>query len=103
MAFVHLMGMQQAEGEEEIVRKPWLFARKFFKGGILASGGFTKERGEEALLQGEVDLVAFGQLYIGNPDLVERFKKDAPLSSSNPNLYYAGGSEGYIDYEKLSG
>jgi N-ethylmaleimide reductase len=51
---------------------------------------------------GQADAVAFGRLYIANPDLVQRLKADAPLSKPNPKTFYAPGPEGYIDYPALS-
>jgi len=51
---------------------------------------------------GRADAVAFGRLYIANPDLVQRLKADAPLSKPNPKTFYAPGPEGYIDYPALS-
>jgi N-ethylmaleimide reductase len=47
---------------------------------------------------GTVDLVAFVQLFISNPDLVARFEHGWPLSQSDRGTYYGGGAQGYIDY-----
>ena len=44
------------------------------------------------------DLVAFGQAYIANPDLVERFAQHYPLAEADWDTYYQGGSKGYADY-----
>ena len=50
---------------------------------------------------GKVDLVAFGKLFISNPDLVERLKADAPLNEWDQSTFYGGGREGYTDYPTL--
>jgi N-ethylmaleimide reductase len=47
------------------------------------------------------DAVAFGQLYIANPDLVERFKLNAPLNEPDPASFYGGNEKGYTDYPVL--
>ena len=47
-------------------------------------------------------MVAFGSLYIANPDLVERFKVDAPLNTPDKNTYYTPGEKGYTDYPKMN-
>lgn len=76
-------------------------ARQRFKNTIIVAGGFSTNSAEE-LLQTEVaDLVAFGKLYISNPDLVERIERNAPLAKWNEDTFYHGGDEGYIDYPKL--
>ena len=53
------------------------------------------------LKSGDANLIAFGKLFIANPDLVERFQKGAPLNAPNPETFYGGGAEGYIDYPTL--
>lgn len=47
---------------------------------------------------GSADLVSFGKLYISNPDLVERLRKNAPLTPADPATFYSKGAEGYVDY-----
>jgi N-ethylmaleimide reductase len=44
-------------------------------------------------------MIAYGEPFIANPDLVERFKTNLPLTPSIRELHYAGGAKGYIDYE----
>ncbi|MBL7687657.1 MAG: hypothetical protein JNJ49_06450 [Bdellovibrionaceae bacterium] len=51
---------------------------------------------------GVADLVSFGRLYIANPDLVDRLKKDAPLNSPDPSTFYGPDAKGYTDYPRLS-
>jgi N-ethylmaleimide reductase len=102
LAFLQLMGDQKLTDGDEVVRRPWIFARGILQGTILAGGAFTKELGENALQRNEADLIGFGELYIANPDLVARFRKNAPLNAPDRNFYYAGESKGYIDYEPLS-
>jgi N-ethylmaleimide reductase len=55
----------------------------------------------QAVQSGHADAVAFGRLFIANPDLVERFKRNAPLNSPNPKTFYVPGPHGYIDYPAL--
>jgi 2,4-dienoyl-CoA reductase-like NADH-dependent reductase (Old Yellow Enzyme family) len=54
------------------------------------------------LAAGEADAVAFGQLFIANPDLVARFATHAPLNAPQPATYYGSGPEGYTDYPNLA-
>jgi N-ethylmaleimide reductase len=53
------------------------------------------------LQKGEADLIAFGKLFIANPDLVERLRKNAPLNPPKQESFYGGGAEGYTDYPAL--
>jgi 2,4-dienoyl-CoA reductase-like NADH-dependent reductase (Old Yellow Enzyme family) len=76
--------------------------KKAFGGALIANEGFTKETAEEIVAKGEADAVAFGKDFIANPDLVQRFKVNAPLNKWNPATFYASGPEGYIDYPALA-
>ncbi|MEL7118780.1 MAG: alkene reductase [Bacteroidota bacterium] len=72
-----------------------------FGGTFLMSGGLSKESAEAAIQAGEADLVVFGRQFLANPDLIERFKQDAPLNDPNFNTFYTPGAEGYTDYPTL--
>jgi len=57
------------------------------------------ETGNAVVRDGYADAVAFAAPFIADPDLVERFSGNLELGSSNPDTYYGGGAEGYVDYE----
>jgi N-ethylmaleimide reductase len=73
-----------------------------FGGKYVANNGYERQTALQAIESGHADMVAFGQLYISNPDLVERLRRNAPLAQPNHATYYAGGANGYIDYKALS-
>ncbi len=75
--------------------------KKIFGGVFIANEKFTKETAEAAINSGRADAVAFGQLFIANPDLPERFKLSAPLNAPDPATFYAQGPKGYTDYPLL--
>lgn len=75
--------------------------RELFTGYLILSGGYTAEDANQDLEDNKGDLVAFGRKFIANPDLVTRFKKDAPLNEPNQDTFYTPGAEGYIDYPFL--
>ncbi|RTL85063.1 MAG: alkene reductase [Hyphomicrobiales bacterium] len=79
------------------------YLRKEFGGPFIANEGFTRESAEAAIASGEADAVAFGKLFIANPDLPERFRRHAPLNAPRPETFYAHGPEGYVDYPALGG
>jgi len=72
-----------------------------FGGPYIANEKFTKESAQQVLDAGEADAVAWGQLFIANPDLPRRFEVEAPLNQPNPATYYAEGETGYTDYPAL--
>jgi 2,4-dienoyl-CoA reductase-like NADH-dependent reductase (Old Yellow Enzyme family) len=72
-----------------------------FGGAYIANEQFTRESAERMLAAGEADAVAFGRLYIANPDLPRRFARGAALNEPRPNLFYVPGPEGYTDYPAL--
>lgn len=76
--------------------------RKAFKGAYIANNSLTRELAIEALAEKRADLVAFGRLFIANPDLVERLRQDAPLNTPDVATFYGGDARGYTDYPFLS-
>ena len=76
--------------------------KRLFGGPFIANQKLTKETGNALLAKGEADAVAYGQLFIANPDLPLRFAKDAPLNMPDPETFYASGAQGYTDYPALS-
>jgi N-ethylmaleimide reductase len=71
------------------------------KGAWMVNNGYDKALAEQAVADG-ADLVAFGKLFIANPDLVERLRRNAPLNKPDPATFYGGGAKGYTDYQALS-
>ena len=75
--------------------------REAYNGKLIVCGGYDYEKANHAIEANLADAVAFGQLYIANPDLVERFKQHAPLNTPNPSTFYGGNEKGYTDYSSL--
>ncbi|MCP5547142.1 MAG: alkene reductase [Akkermansiaceae bacterium] len=75
--------------------------KEAFGGVFIANEKFTADSAREALEKGVADAVAFGVPAIANPDLVDRFRRGAPLNDPNPSTFYGAGPEGYTDYPFL--
>ena len=75
--------------------------RKEFHGAWMVNNGYNQIMAEEAIASGYADLVAFGKLYIANPDLASRFKHQATLNEPDVSTFYGGGEKGYTDYPTL--
>jgi 2,4-dienoyl-CoA reductase-like NADH-dependent reductase (Old Yellow Enzyme family) len=73
-----------------------------FGGAYIANEKFTYETAEQAIEAGEADAVAFGKLFIANPDLPRRFALQAPLNEPRTAEFYSGGPHGYTDYPSLA-
>ncbi|EDY80735.1 oxidoreductase, FAD/FMN-binding superfamily [Verrucomicrobiia bacterium DG1235] len=76
--------------------------KKRFSGAYIANENFTPESAKAAVSAGQADAVAFGKLYIANPDLAERIAIGADLNEPNPDTFYSEGEVGYTDYPFLS-
>ncbi|HVP96102.1 alkene reductase [Methanoregula sp.] len=77
--------------------------RKKFDGTLILNGGYDKERATRVIEDGLADLVAFGTPFLANPDLPERFMRDAPLNREDMATFYTGEEKGYTDYPVLGG
>lgn len=103
LAYIHLMEPQADISEKEnYIQNVAEFFRPLYKGTIISNANHTRESAERFINDGIADLVSFGSLYISNPDLVNRFANDFPITQPNKNTFYGGGDEGYIDYPEYS-
>ncbi|MBL3527194.1 MAG: alkene reductase [gamma proteobacterium endosymbiont of Lamellibrachia anaximandri] len=98
LAYLHVLEGDMLGGDRRV---DYHELKRRFGGLYMANNGYTQARAEQALQQGDADLVAFGKLFIANPDLPERFAQGAPLSESDPETFYGGDEKGYTDYPFL--
>ncbi len=97
-AYLHLRhDRHDRPAEVELAR----VARRHYRGALVLNGGFTRESGEEAVRTGLADAIAYGMLFIPNPDLPRRFLENAPLNPVDRATLYSDGPKGYIDYPAL--
>ncbi|XP_072954684.1 putative 12-oxophytodienoate reductase 5 [Typha angustifolia] len=76
--------------------------RKAFNGTFIAAGGYDREEGNKVVSEGYTDLIAFGRLFLANPDLPKRFELNAPLNKYNRSTFYTSDPVvGYTDYPFL--
>jgi 2,4-dienoyl-CoA reductase-like NADH-dependent reductase (Old Yellow Enzyme family) len=74
-----------------------------FGGVYIVNEKLTQQSAQQLLDRGDADAIAWGQLFIANPDLPRRFKANAPLNAPNPETYYTPGAVGYTDYPEWDG
>lgn len=77
--------------------------KRAFGGVYVANQNLTAESAEKILADGEADAVAWGKLFIANPDLPTRLAKGAPLNEPDSSTFYGGTERGYVDYPALAG
>ncbi|MCW8870452.1 MAG: alkene reductase [Proteobacteria bacterium] len=76
--------------------------RPLYQGTLMINAGFNQERGNQVIADGLADLVAFGKLFISNPDLIERFAVNAQTARWDEDTFYTPGAKGYTDYPRLN-
>lgn len=101
LAYLHLIEATEADlrhgGETVETRR----LRRIYNGALMVNGDYDGERGNAAIASGLADLVSFGRLFLANPDLPERLRRGAELNEPDPDTFYGGGAEGYVDYPTL--
>lgn len=97
IAYLHLVEPLSLPEDKRLAAE----LRRQFSGPVIVCGEFTLANARRVLEEGLADLVAFGRAYIANPDLVERFTREAPLNPPDPSTFYSNGPQGYIDYPTL--
>jgi N-ethylmaleimide reductase len=110
LAYVHVIEGATG-GDRDFTQGPKPFDYAAFKNAYRQAGGkaawmvnngYTRDLAIDAVDSDRADLVAFGKLYIANPDLAERLEQNAPLNTPDQQTFYGGGAKGYIDYPSLN-
>lgn len=101
LAYLHTVEPRLRDYADANAFDPPTIARQLrgqFHGPIISAGGFQRDSADEILDSGDADLVAFGRLFIANPDLPERLRGDLPLNAYDRSTFYGGDHRGYTDY-----
>jgi N-ethylmaleimide reductase len=96
LAYLHLI---EARGSEMGLTDNAALFRSEFDGSLLSAAAYTPASAALAVEQNHADGIAFGRLFIANPDLVERIKGDQPLNAYDRSTFYGGAEHGYTDYK----
>jgi N-ethylmaleimide reductase len=103
LAYLHFIeprssGAGRAEVNHQNVPSAMVLFRPVWSGVLISAGGFTGETAEAAIAEGDADAIAFGRIFISNPDLPRRLAHGFPLTPYNRATFYGGEAAGYTDY-----
>jgi N-ethylmaleimide reductase len=103
LAYLHFIeprssGAGRAEVNHQNVPSAMVLFRPLWKGKLITAGGFTGETANAAIAEGHADAIAFGRIFISNPDLPRRLARGFPLTPYNRATFYGGEAAGYTDY-----
>ena len=103
MAYLHFVeprssGAGRAEVNHQNVPAAMVLFRPIWRGTLITAGGFTGETADAAISAGHADAIAFGRIFISNPDLPRRLQLSFPLTPYNRATFYGGEEIGYTDY-----
>src|SRR6202453_171321 len=106
IAYLHLV---EARGSEmgltdelhaDALNNAELF-RSIYSGPLLSAAAYTPDSAALAIKQKHADAIAFGRLFLANPDLVERIRENYPLTPADRSTFYGGAEHGYTDYKSV--
>src|SRR5664280_1884002 len=103
LAYLHFIeprssGAGRAEVNHQNVPSAMVLVRPIWNGVLITAGGFTGETANAAIADGHADAIAFGRIFISNPDLPRRLSEGLPLTPYNRATFYGGEEKGYTDY-----
>jgi N-ethylmaleimide reductase len=103
LAYLHFIeprssGAGRAEVNWQGVPSAMVLYRPIWNGVLISAGGFTGEAADAAIADGHADAIAFGRIFISNPDLPLRLRHGYPLTPYDRKTFYSGDVAGYTDY-----
>ena len=103
LAYLHFVeprssGAGRAEVNHQNMPAAMVLFRPIWSGKLITAGGFTGETADAAISAGHADAIAFGRIFISNPDLPRRLQRGFPLTPYNRATFYGGEEIGYTDY-----
>ena len=94
LAYLHVLESKPESGTALVAP----VIRDAYHGTLIGNGGYDQESANDAIDSGEAEAIAFGTLFVANPDLVNRFRCNLPLNVADPKTFYTPGAAGYTDY-----
>lgn len=92
LAYLHVIRMPAGRVDNMAL------GQRNFADRLIGNESYSFEEASRAVTGGDLTAVSFGRLFIGNPDLVERFQSGAALSEFDLATLYTPGGQGYTSY-----
>ncbi|MFN8277355.1 MAG: alkene reductase [Chitinophagales bacterium] len=103
LAYVHLMNVPfPADKFPQYPANSVATFGSLVKHPVIANYGYNRETGEAELEKGIAKMIAYGSMFLANPDLPKRFELNAELNQPDRATMYGGQDAGYIDYPFLN-
>ncbi|MGB3796790.1 MAG: alkene reductase [Alteraurantiacibacter sp.] len=103
LSYLHVLRPNSHTGGEDGQKSDRIMAamRDAFDGTFIVNGNFSPDEAAHWIANDRADGIAFGRLFIANPDLPQRIAADGPYNEPDESTFYGGGAEGYTDYPTL--
>jgi len=102
LAFLDVLQGTGGAPREQWLPFDYVRLRALYEGNFIRNNAYDFETAQQAVVSGAADAIAFGRLLLANPDLVERFRRGAPLNAPDYDRLYTGEEKGYTDYPFLA-
>ena len=99
LAYLHIMRGDSMGAALMDVLSP---ARQHYHGAIISNMAYQAAEAAQHIQSKKADAIAFGTLFIANPDLVKRLQYGASLNDVDYSKLYSKGAAGYTDYPTLT-
>ncbi len=101
LAFLDILQGTGGSPQDQWLPFDYARLRAIYKGRLILNNGYDFASAQQAIASGAADAIAFGRALLANPDLVERFRRGAPLNQPDYERLYVGEEKGYTDYPFL--
>ncbi|NOR56249.1 MAG: alkene reductase [Sulfurovum sp.] len=101
LAYLHIVDTLEGDIKHGANTVELSILRDAYQGVLISNGEYDKERGQATIQKHQADAVAYGVLFIANPDLPERFKTNRGLNDADPDTFYTQDEKGYTDYPAM--
>lgn len=98
LAYLHVLRGDVYQQQNGDVMTP---IRKYYRGVLIGNFEYAPDKADHDIADGKIDAVAFGRLFLANPDLPARIRSGAAFNEPDPATFYTDGAEGYTDYSAL--
>lgn len=103
LAYIHVVEPRADQNSDTNAIDPdapdaGVLLKRAFGGTIISAGGYVAATARAALREGRADAIAFGRLFIANPDLPRRLAEELPMTRYDRTSFYGGSERGYVDY-----